>query len=357
MPINPPAIRTLSVFLVLGLGFAQPPKLTTPEEVARVEVIRKALPAIVKVQGTVLNPDTGKEGPGTGAGFFYSPSRIVTNFHVVDGLRDVRVFLNDGRSFPAQVFAVDKGIDLAILSVQGVVAPATLNFGSAQNLPVGMGLVVIGSPFGAKNLVSYGILSGIGALENEEESLGEDVGGDIGDVLYTDARVELGNSGGPMLDLQGRVVGVINAVLGSLTSPTGVGIGIPSDLVNQSIKDLERFGVPQRGSLRASFEDLDSLPPLLLSKVGLVSTNGAMIDSVEPDGPAERAGLRPAQRDARGLLTRLGDVIVAINDKPIKNKSDVVQTIARFRPGNKVKLTLWRDGRRLEASVTMMARR
>jgi S1-C subfamily serine protease len=157
--------------------------------------------------------------------------------------------------------------------------------------------------------------------------------------------------------LQGRVVGVINAVLGSLTSPTGVGIGIPSDLVNQSIKDLERFGVPQRGSLRASFEDLNSLPPLLLSKVGLVSTNGAMIDSVEPDGPAERAGLRPAQRDARGLLTRLGDVIVAINDKPIKNKSDVVQTIARFRPGNKVKLTLWRDGRRLEASVTMMARR
>jgi S1-C subfamily serine protease len=348
----------LPAFVVaFAFALAQSPKLTTPEEVARVEVIRKTLPAIVKVQGTILNPDTGKEGPGTGAGFFYSPSRLITNFHVVDGLRDVRVFLNDGRSFPAQVFAVDKGIDLAILSVQGVVAPATLSFGSTQNLPVGLGLVVVGSPFGARNLVSYGILSGIGPLENEEESLGPDVGVDIGDVLYTDARVELGNSGGPMMDLQGRVVGVINAVLGSLTSPTGVGIGIPGDLINQSIKDLERFGVPQRGTLRAGFEDLNNLPPLLLSKVGLVSTNGAMIDTLEPDGPAARAGLRPAQRDQRGLLARLGDVVVAINDKPVKNKSELVQTIARFRPGDKVKLTIWRDGRRIEATATMTARR
>ncbi|RIH87913.1 Periplasmic pH-dependent serine endoprotease DegQ [Meiothermus luteus] len=340
-----------------SLALAQPPRLTTPEEVARVEVIRRALPAVVKVTGILRDPQTGNEGPTNGSGFFYAPSRIITNYHVVQDLRDITVELFDGRSFPAQIFAVDKGIDIAILSVQGVTAPAQLTFGSSQNLSVGMGLVVIGSPFGQRNLASYGILAGVGPTSAEKNDLDPEVGSEIGDLLFTDARIVQGNSGGPVLDLQGRVVGVANATLGDLSGMGGIGVAIPADLVRQSVSDLERFGVPQRGNLGVTLRNLDELDPLLLGRVGLLSTRGAMIEKVEPGGPAARAGLRPAERDARGRLVSLGDIILAINGRAVRNASEVTQAIARFRPGDRVNLTIWRNGRRLEVAVTMIARR
>lgn len=357
-----PPVRVGGIILSLALfalsALAQAPRLTTPEEVARVEVLRRALPAVVKISGILRDPSTGNEGPASGAGFFYSPSRLITNYHVVQDLRDISVELFDGRSFPAQVFAVDKGIDIAILSVQGVVAPAQLSFGNSQNLAVGMGLVVIGSPLGQRNLASYGILAGIGTPQVAEDSpLGPDIGSEIGDVLFTDARMNTGNSGGPVLDLQGRVVGVADAILSDLSGIGGFGVVLPIDLVKQSVNDLERFGVPQRGSLGVTLLDLAELDPLLLGRVGLLSTRGAMIEKVVPSSPAARAGLRSAERDQRGKLVSLGDIILAVNGKAMRNAGEVTQTIARFRPGDKVRLTVWRNGRRLEVTVTMVARR
>ncbi|MDX2006535.1 MAG: S1C family serine protease [Meiothermus sp.] len=336
---------------------AQAPRLTTPEEVARVEVIRRALPAVVKITGILRDPQTGNEGPTNGSGFFYSANRLITNFHVIQDLRDITVELFDGRSFPAQIFAIDRGIDIAILTVQGVTAPARLQFGSSQNLLAGMGLVVIGSPFGQRNLPSYGILSAIAPTAAEKNDLDPEIGSEIGDLMFTDARIVPGNSGGPVLDLQGRVVGVANATLGDLSGVGGLGVAIPGDLVRQSVNDLERFGVPQRGNLGATLLDLGELDPLLLARVGLLSTRGAMIQTVTQGGPAQRAGIRPAQRDQRGRLVALGDIVQAINGRPIRNSGDVTQQIARFRPGEQVRLTLWRNGRRLEATVTMIARR
>jgi len=352
-------IRTFLFLTLLSLtALAQTPRLTTPEEVARVEVLRRSLPAVVKVSGILRDPATGNEGPASGAGFFYSPSRIITNYHVVQDLRDVTVELFDGRPFPAQVFAVDKGIDIAILSVQGVVAPAQLSFGSSQNLAVGMGLVVVGSPLGQRNLASYGILAGIGTPGVPSDSpLGPDIGSEIGDVLFTDARMNQGNSGGPVLDLQGRVVGVANAILSDLSGIGGFGVVLPIDLVKQSVSDLERFGVPQRGNLGVTLLDLAELDPLLLGRVGLLSTRGAMIEKVIQGGPASRAGLRGAERDQRSKLVLLGDIILAINGKVMRTASEVTQTIARLRPGDKANLTIWRNGRRLDVTVNIVARR
>lgn len=359
-----PALRK-QFWVLLGLAsmlslpvLAQNARLTTPEEVARVEAIRRSLPAVVKISGILRDPQTGNEGLSNGSGFFYASSRLITNYHVIQDLRDINVELFDGRTFPAQLFAVDRGIDIAILSVQGVTAPAQLQFGSSQNLVTGMGLIVIGSPFGQRNLSSYGILAGVGPTSAQKNDLDPEIGSEIGDLLYTDARIEPGNSGGPVMDLQGRVVGVANSVLGDLSGVGGgYGVAIPGDLVKQSVSDLERFGVPQRGNLGVTLLDLGELDPLLLNRVGLLSTKGAMIETVAPSSPAQKAGLRSAQRDQRGKLVRLGDIILAINGRAMRKSSEVTQAIARFRPGDAVRLTVWREGRKVDVTVKMVARR
>lgn len=341
-------MRALVLLLFALVALAQ--RLTSPEEVARVEVIKKALPAVVRVQGSALSG----EGPVVGTGFFISPGRLVTNYHVVRDLADLTVRLLDGRTFPAERFAVDPGIDLALLQVRGVVAPAQLRFGKSEGLPVGAGVVVVGNPFGQPFLASYGILSGRGPLE--AQALDPSVGQEVGEYLFTDAPLTVGNSGSPLLNLQGEVVGVVSDVVGGPGGVGGIGVAIPAELVAQSVEDLQRYGIPQRGWLGASLLSLDELPPVLLKAVGLTTTQGAMVDKVEPGGPAARAGLRGAQRDAQGRLLALGDVILAVNGRPVRNKAEVVQLLARYRPGDKVRLTLWREGRRLEATLTMVAR-
>ncbi len=330
--------------------------LTSPDELARVEVIRRAILAVVKIQGTPAFSEFA-EGPVWGSGFFYSPNRVVTNFHVIDGLRNITVTLQDGRTFPAQVFAVDRGIDIALLTVLGTSAPATLTFGSAKDLVPGQTAIVIGSPFGQRNLVSVGVISGKGPFEFAAQIGNPDVGLEIAEVIYTDARVEPGNSGGPLLDGQGRVVGVVDAVLGGPSGLGGLGLAIPADLVAQSIQDLERYGVPQRGYLGATLVDLSQLDPLLLRLAGLSSDLGAMVDQVEPGSPAAQAGLRGASRDRLGKLTTLGDVILAINGKPVRSRHDVIQEVARYRPGDTITLTIWRGNKKLDITVTLIARR
>ncbi|WP_157202934.1 trypsin-like peptidase domain-containing protein [Calidithermus chliarophilus] len=347
----------LALILLLALALAQAPRLTTPEEVARSTVIQRSLPAVVKVEG-IPEESFGPGGsePVGGSGFFYSPTRIVTNYHVVQGLKDLRVILHDGQPYPAQVFAVDRGIDIAILTVQGVRAPATLSFGSSQNLPIGMGVVVIGSPFLQRHVVTYGILSKVGPVELVQDVPQTDIGTEVGEVLFTDARTEEGNSGGPMINLQGQVIGVMSMVVGPPSGLAGLGLAIPGDLVRQSVQDLERFGRVQRGWLGATLVDLTDLDPILLRSVGLISSQGAMIDQIEPSSPARSAGLRGAGRNPNGKLTSLGDVILAVNGKAVKNRAEVIQQIARFRVGDKVRLTLWRQGRRVEVTLTMVAR-
>jgi serine protease Do len=251
---------------------------------------------------------------------------------------------------------VDPGIDLALLTVKGVQAPAVLSFkpGLSGEPSPGDGPGLVGFPYGQGPLASSGILAGVGPLEVPTPD--PSIGAEVGAYLFTDAPLTVGNSGSPLLNLQGEVMGVVADVVGGPSGVGGIGVAIPGELAAQSVEDLERFGIPQRGWLGASLVSLEELPPVLLRALGLTTTQGAMVDRVEPGSPAARAGLRGAQRDAQGRLLALGDVILAINGKPVKDKAEVVRQIARFRPGDRVRLTLWREGRRLEATLVMMAR-
>ncbi len=324
-------------------------------EAARVKVIGQSMPAVVKIHGTPTYSGSD-QGAVWGSGFFYSTERIVTNYHVVDGLKGLTVTLNDGRSYPAEVFAVDRGIDIAILQVHGASAPAKLVFSPAKEVMAGQTAIVLGSPFGKRNLVSLGVIAGSGPFDFANQVGEGDIGVEIPEILYTDARVEPGNSGGPLLDGQGRVIGVVDAVLGGASGIGGLGIAIPARLVVQSIHDLEEFGVPQRGWLGAVLVDLSELDPLTLRLAGLESAQGAMVDRVQHGSPAEKVGLQGARRDRYGKLVELGDVIVAVNDKAVASRYDLIREIARYRSGDQVKLTIWRNGKKIEVTLRLSAR-
>jgi serine protease Do len=332
--------------------------LVTPDEINTVEVAQKALRAVVRIDNRLQREQlqTGDDPIETGTGFFYKKDLIVTNYHVVQYQESLSVTLYNGRRVTARLEGVDPGIDIALLRVTGVTAPATLSFGSSARLLPGQKLITLGTPFRIQNFVASGVFSVAASARDVPRN--DQLGAEISQYLTTTASVQQGNSGGPVLDSRGAVVGVadLNAAPNALV-PGTVGIAIPGDLVKQSLDDLEKIGVPQRGTLGITMVDLENLDPALRQLAGLSSSEGALVDQVPAGTAAARAGLRGSLRNSKDqLLAPLGDIIVGVDGQRVQDSFDVIRLVATKRPGQTVTLKVWRNRQEVNVKVTLLKR-
>ncbi|MEA2331048.1 MAG: hypothetical protein QOH58_1186 [Thermoleophilaceae bacterium] len=294
--------------------------------------------------GSIL--EDGGEG-GQGSGFVLDGQGfIATNAHVVtsdSGNRAEQLFVefSDGNRVPGEILGVDPNADVALLKVDPAGLSLTpLALGASRSITVGEPVAAIGSPFGERQSLSIGVIS---AVDRNIESLTRFR---IGDAIQTDAAINPGNSGGPLLDARGRVLGINAQIKSQSGGGEGVGFAIPVDAVRRSLRELRDKGRVDYGYLGVSTL---VLWPQLAERLGLGVRDGALIQEIEPNSPAERAELRAGDDEIEFQATPLrtgGDVVVAVNGRRLSRADDLADEISAMSAGDTVALELLRDGER-----------
>jgi serine protease Do len=255
-----------------------------------------------------------------GSGFIISPTGLIlTNAHVVATAKEVTVKLTDKREFRAKVLGVDRPTDVALLKIEADNLP-TVRIGSAEGLRVGEWVTAIGSPYGFENTVTSGIVSA------KWRSLPD---GAYVPFIQTDVAVNPGNSGGPLFNMQGEVIGINSQIYSRTGGYQGLSFAIPIDLAIKIKDQLQRYGKVSRGHLGVAIQELNQS---LAESFGLKKADGALIANVGAGSPAEKAGLQA------------GDVIVGFNGKPIANSAELPLAVADVRPGESARIRVWRKG-------------
>ncbi|MFN3596576.1 MAG: trypsin-like peptidase domain-containing protein [Rubricoccaceae bacterium] len=275
-----------------------------------------------------------RQGLGSGA-FVRADGYIVTNNHVIEGADDITVTLFDGRRLPATVVGTDAFSDLAVLRVEGNDFPY-LRFGDAASLRVGEWVLAFGSPLSPdlSNTVTSGIVSGLGRRQ----------GGGISNYIQTDAAVNPGNSGGPLVNLRGEIVGINSAIATRTGGFQGISFAIPVDIVQNTVEQLIASGTVERGYLGIAFTPIS---PALARSLG-APVSGAVVNEIQEDAQ----GRRPAAEAG----VRVDDVITAIDGVPLQDPGAIISAISNRRPGDTVELTLNRGGREQTARVRLGTR-
>lgn len=318
------------------------------------DIVKKAGPAVVKietqVQTTSQRYDPFFNDPffreffgqqfdfaprtrvqqGLGSGFIISSDGyILTNEHVIEGAQVINVsIVGRSRPVPARVVGADRELDLAVLKVDAGNNLPTLKLGSSDDIEVGNWVIAIGNPYGLDHTVTVGVISAKGRPITVEDR-------SYRNLLQTDASINPGNSGGPLLNLKGEVIGINTAVS---AEAQGIGFAVPSDTVQSVLNDLIKKGRVVRGWLGVEIQDLT---PTLADYFGLSVTEGVVIRGVVSGSPAERAGLQQ------------GDVIIAWNGKKLQSTGDLLDLAREAGPGKKVQLSVVRNKKTLNVTVTL----
>ena len=298
-------------------GGKPPPMAQVPEEFR--DFFRRFMPDL---------PPPGQR-QGMGSGFIISPDGIIlTNAHVVANAERVTVRLADAkREFTAKVIGADSRTDVAVLKVDATGLP-TLQLADSGQVQPGQWVAAIGSPFGFANTVTSGIVSAVGRSLPGEAYV---------PFIQTDVAVNPGNSGGPLLTLDGKVIGINSMIYSGTGGYMGVSFAIPIEIALSVSKELQATGKVTRGRIGVAAQPLTRE---LSQAFGLKEPQGALIASVDPGGPADKAGVRA------------GDVVTKFNGKPIADMSDLPRLVAAARPGESATLTVWREGKEQQLKVT-----
>jgi S1-C subfamily serine protease len=333
----------------------EPSTPLTPEEQTNIRVYESTNPSVVNINTKIEShssffPMLSLEGSGGGSGSVLDrEGHILTNFHVVDDAQDIQVTLSGGKTYPAEVVGFDKEIDIAVLKID---APASelfpITFGSSDNLKVGQRVYALGNPFGLEGTLTTGIISNLNRTLPSRVKDRE-----IKSVIQTDAALNPGNSGGPLVDTSGRVIGMNFSIASTSGSNAGLGFAIPSNRIARFVPELIEKGKITRPD------------------IGIVAVRetdqGLQILATNKGGPAELAGLRgwkiERRQVRRGPLVQLqerrdpsqADIILAVDGVPVEKGSALLEKIEAHRPGETITLTILREGRQQQVPVTLAA--
>jgi S1-C subfamily serine protease len=318
-------------------------------EKSQIAIHRNAAPSVVHVT-SLAEQNNGLFDPivvrkGTGSGIIWDEAgHIVTNYHVVEKSNRFRVILHDRTIADAELIGKAPHSDIAVLKIN--VKKSKLKriaLGMSAKLQVGQNAYAIGSPFGLDNTFSTGVISALGRTITSRTDRR------IRNVIQTDAAINPGNSGGPLLDSAGLLIGVNTAIISPSGTSAGIGFAIPVDEVRRIVPQLIQYGKvirPGLGITVLSNSDMDEL-----RKAGILRGNGVLVKEVIPGGAADAAGILPTRQTNREILW--GDLIVAIDGKPVKDNGDLYDLLDRYKIGDTVTVTLIRKGKRKDASVTL----
>ena len=272
----------------------------------------------------------GGRAVSLGSGFVIDPAGyIVTNNHVIDGADEISVTFGDNTTLKAKLIGKDDRVDLALLKVESDKPLPSVSFGDSDTSRVGDWVLAIGNPFGLGGSVTAGIVSARGRDIRQ---------GPYDDFIQTDAAINRGNSGGPLFNMDGQVIGINTAIYSPSGGSVGIGFSLPSNLAKSIVSQFREFGHARRGWLGVRIQQVT---PDIAEGIGLKDTAGAMVAGVNDDGPADRAKIKN------------GDVILRFNNQDVKEMKNLPRIVAETEIGKQVPVVVWRDGARvtLQASV------
>jgi S1-C subfamily serine protease len=335
-----------------------PPAPLTDDERNNIDVYQKYSVGVVNITSTSVAYDffyraVPQSGMGSGA-IIDTQGHIVTNYHVIRDAELLEVTLPNKTKHKAKVVGTDPNNDLAVIQIdvpRGGLTPIPM--GTSKGLQVGQKVLAIGNPFGLDRTMTTGIISALG------RSIQSENGRIIDDIIQTDASINHGNSGGPLLNNQGQIIGINAAIVSpNDTGNYGIGFAIPADTVRRITDEILKLGYVRHAYLGIDGRSLLSLGdnPGLADALDLNTDHGLLVGKVPPDGPLAQAGIHQGTKRVRignYLIQAGGDVILAVNGKDVNSFLELASEVDHHRPGETVTITVLRDNRKADLQVTL----
>ena len=324
----------------------------TEDEENNISIYRQIGPGVVNITSVVIQRDfffnpVPREGAGSGS-IIDTEGHILTNHHVIRDSSKLEVTLSDGSKWKAKFVGADPGNDLAVIKIDAPRERLTvIPMGDSSVLEVGQKVLAIGNPFGLGQTLTTGIISSLG------RSIRSEAGILIEDVIQTDAAINPGNSGGPLLDSEGKIIGINSAIISPTGASVGIGFAIPVNTAKRILPELIQKGYVSYPWIGAS---VFPLIPEFAKSLGLKVERGAMIMEVVRGGPADKAGLRGGDRQVQVgnvVLPVGGDVIMEFDGEKVTSSDELIRLIRARRPGDRVALKVLRNGKFLTVNITL----